>query len=226
MDEKWTSFLTEQKEKQYVKDLFAFIKERRKVTEVYPPTKDMMSAFNNTPYHELKVVVVGNEPYNRPFYADGMAYSTGSEETPPMLRNIIREVRSSAFPEFSTSHVELFQTNSLKTWADQGVLLLNTLLTSEKDKAMAHKGKGWETFTEETIKFLNGYHYKLVFMLWGSVPQKYVHLIDSQKHLVLTAAHPNATEFRGNNHFKKANEFILENYFNKRQTISWHTITS
>ncbi len=176
---------------------------------IYPPGGNFFAAFNHTPFDKVKLVILGQDPYHGPGQAHGLSFSVPSGvRIPPSLRNIYQELnRDLGLP--SPAH------GNLEHWADQGVLLLNAVLTVEQAKAGAHQGKGWEQFTDAAITVLNEKREHLVFLLWGSYAQKKGSFIDRQRHLVLQSPHPSPLSahrgFIGNGHFSKANEYLRQN---------------
>ncbi len=174
---------------------------------IYPPQKQVFAAFNNTTFKQVKVVIVGQDPYHGEGQANGLSFSvTKGQKIPPSLRNIFKELKKD-IPEF-----EIPQHGDLIHWAKQGVLLLNAALTVEKNKAGSHQKKGWINFTDDVIKHLSTQKSNLVFILWGKFSQSKAALIDESKHLILTAAHPSPLSahngFWGCNHFSKTNDYL------------------
>lgn len=202
MHESWKTFLNSEFEKPYFKELSAFLSEAYKNKTIYPKKSQVFSAFT-TDLNNIKVVILGQDPYHTPGAAHGLAFSVpNSQPIPPSLINIYKEIDSDI-----GHHAN--QTGNLKNWQDQGVLLLNNVLTVEAHKAGSHRGKGWETFTEATIRYLNDKCDHLVFLLWGRDARSKKILIDTNKHLVLEAAHPSPLSayngFFGCKHFSKTN---------------------
>lgn len=189
-------------------------REYERVT-IYPPKNQIYEALKHTPFEKVKVVIIGQDPYINEGQAHGMAFSVNpGVKVPPSLQNIYRELKGD---------IGCFIPNNgyLVPWADQGVLLLNTILTVEKGKSCSHKGRCWEIFTDEIIFQLNKHRTNIVFMLWGRNAQMKERLIDHDKHLVLKAAHPSPLAggaFFGCRHFSKCNEFLYEVY---PETIDW-----
>jgi uracil-DNA glycosylase len=232
MGREWYRELYREFDKDYMKELNAFISQRRTQVPVYPETKNLFNAFRLTPFDKVKVVIVGQDPYHSvggdgvtPI-AHGLAFSSQDIKTcPPSLEVIFKEVEDDI--KFG---LYLNAENNLTYWAEQGVLLLNTILTSERGKALQHKGKGWEKFTDEVIKALNRRKGKLIFALWGKEAQQYRErrLIDTGYHVVLEAPHPAAevyaakegrvAGFYGCRHFSKINQ-ILKSW--GREEIKW-----
>ena len=212
----WDELFKEEFSKPYFQQLKAFLVERYAQTEVYPPKRLMLNAFDNTSYNEVNVVILGQDPYYNPGQAMGMSFSVPEGVMPPMsLVNIFKEIKDDL--GYATS----IKGGDLTPWAKQGVLLLNTALTVERGKPNSHQGKGWETFTDRVIGYLNERDRGMVFMLWGRNAYAKKQLITNPQHLVLTAAHPSPLSaysgFFGCRHFSKANEFLsLQN-----RSIKW-----
>lgn len=207
MHESWKPFLDSEFAKPYFQELSEFLHEAYANTTVFPAKSQVFRAFT-TDLSAVKVVVLGQDPYHTPGAAHGLAFSVpSSQPIPPSLINIYKEIDS----EYG-SHAN--KTGNLKSWQDQGVLLLNNVLTVEAHKAGSHRGKGWETFTEATVKYLNEECEHLVFLLWGRDARSKKPLINQSKHLILESAHPSPLSahngFFGNGHFLKANAFLKE----------------
>lgn len=221
----WKQFIDTELTKPYMVELRAKVKERRLQTNVYPPSHLTFNAFIQCPYDQVKVVILGQDPYHTPGMAHGLAFSALQGNTPPSLKNIFSEIYTDIF-NGNTGGVNVSQHNDLSQWAHQGVLLLNTVLTVEEGKAKSHAGMGWETFTKTAVSMVNNHNRKLVFMLWGKDAKEYRKFIDDKKHLVLEADHPASAVYSegkwfGNKHFSKANAFILKHYFNHIPQINW-----
>ena len=205
----WLEGIGEEFKKPYYRDLYMFIKEEYSKYIVYPEAEDIFNAFHFTPLGEVKVVIIGQDPYHGEKQAHGLAFSVKPEvEIPPSLVNIYKELQEDLgcrIPEHGY----------LKKWADQGVLLLNTVLTVRAHQANSHQGKGWEQFTDAVITAVNGQDRPIVFMLWGRPAQMKRSMLTNPKHLVLTAPHPSPLSayrgFFGCRHFSQANTF-LENH--------------
>lgn len=225
MDSPWEQHIQSEMQKEYFIKLRAFIKSEQLTKQIYPDNNLIFNAFEQCPYYDLKVVIIGNEPYTNGG-DHGLAWSTTKHDIPDSLFNIFKEVRKDMFEPFENTNMVIHRTNNLTQWANQGVLFLNTLLTSEKGKQYAHKNKGWELFMEATLKKINEHQNKVVFMLWGKEACGWERLIDTTKHLVLTSSHPSSHTaqqgFMGCKHFSTANEFIKKHYFNQRLPIRWH----
>lgn len=203
----WDSLFNEEFSKPYFKQLKAFLVERYAQTDVYPPKRLILNAFDNTAYDDVNVVILGQDPYYNPGQAMGMSFSVPEGVMAPMsLVNIFKEINDDL--GYPTS----IEGGDLTPWARQGVLLLNTALTVERGKPNSHQGKGWEIFTDQVIRYLNERERGMVFMLWGRNAYAKKQLITNPQHLVLTAAHPSPLSayngFFGCGHFSKANEFL------------------
>lgn len=208
MHESWKPFLKSEFEKPYFKELSEFLHAEYDTKTIFPPKQLVFSAFA-TDLNEVKVVILGQDPYHTPGAAEGLAFSVPrSQPIPPSLINIYKEIDSDIGRHANTS-------GSLRSWQRQGVLLLNTVLTVEAHKPKSHSGKGWEIFTTEVIKYLNDTRPHLVFILWGRDARNKKSLIDSNKHLILESPHPSPLSahagFFGNHHFSKTNEFLKSN---------------
>lgn len=205
MHESWKPFLESEFQKPYFKELADFLHTEYETKTIYPRKTQVFSAFT-TDLNEVKVVILGQDPYHTPGAAEGLAFSVPkSQPIPPSLINIYKEIDNDIGHHNNTS-------GSLRNWQKQGVLLLNTVLTVEAHKAGSHRGKGWEVFTTATINYLNKNQPHLVFILWGRDARNKKSLIDSSKHLILESPHPSPLSayngFFGNHHFSKANEFL------------------
>lgn len=175
---------------------------------IYPPASKIFAAFDHTPFEDVKVVIVGQDPYHGPGQANGLSFSVNPGIVPPpSLVNIFKEIQS----EFGTPMPE---NGDLTRWADQGVLLLNASLTVAEHMPKSHSGWGWEQLTDAAIKALNNERTGIVFLLWGSDAIRKRNMIDSSKHLILTSPHPSPLSayrgFFGNNHFKTANDYLQQ----------------
>lgn len=207
MHESWKDFLESEFAKPYFQDLSKFLHDAYENSTIFPAKTQVFRAFT-TDLNSVKVVILGQDPYHTPGAAHGLAFSVpSSQPIPPSLINIYKEI-DAEYGKHANS------TGNLKTWQDQGVLLLNNVLTVEAHRAGSHRGKGWETFTEATVKYLNENCQHLVFLLWGRDARSKKSLIDQNKHLVLESAHPSPLSahngFFGNKHFLKANQFLAE----------------
>ncbi len=218
LEESWKEMLQEEFEKDYMKNLRAFLQTAR--TEgrtLYPANKNIFNAFKHTPFDKVNVVILGQDPYHGANQAHGLSFSVQKGvQFPPSLQNIFKELMAE-FKDFKyPGHGDLTQ------WADQGVLLLNATLTVEAHKAGSHQKQGWEMFTDKVIETLSEKRSGIIFLLWGKYAQAKADLIDKSKHHVLMSAHPSPFSayngFFGNNHFIKTNE-ILEKA--SKKVIDW-----
>jgi len=206
----WKSALANEKQADYFKQVMAFVeKEREEGKTVYPPQADVFNALKLTPLENVKVVILGQDPYHGPAQAHGLCFSVlPGVRPPPSLMNMFKEL-SQDIPDFVIP-----KSGELTSWAKQGVLLLNSVLTVEQGKAHSHANKGWETFTDAVIKAVNDHQSNVVFLLWGSHAQKKAALLDSQKHNILRAPHPSPLSahrgFFGCRHFSQTNAILTE----------------
>lgn len=207
MHESWKPFLKSEFGKPYFKELAKFLHQEYETKTIFPKKELVFRAFA-TDLNEVKVVILGQDPYHTPGAAEGLAFSVpNSQPIPPSLINIYKEIDSDIGKHANPR-------GSLRNWQKQGVLLLNTVLTVEAHKAKSHSGKGWETFTTATIEYLNHNRPHLVFMLWGRDARNKKSLIDTSKHLVLESAHPSPLSayngFFGSKPFSKCNDFLIK----------------
>lgn len=207
IEESWKSQLKDEFEKPYFKVLTHFVKDEYNSKTIYPPSKLIFNAFNITPFNEVKVVIVGQDPYHQPGQAHGLCFSVNDGvKIPPSLVNIYKEINCDLGISVPTS-------GNLERWAKQGVLLLNATLTVRAGQAGSHQGKGWEQFTDRVIDLISMYQNDIVFMLWGAYAQKKGATIDQKRHLILKSPHPSPLSahrgFFGNNHFSRANEYLI-----------------
>jgi uracil-DNA glycosylase len=207
LENSWKKELLDEFEKDYMLQLRTFlIREKKNRKIIYPAGNEIFNALNLTPFDKVKVVILGQDPYHGPNQAHGLCFSvkTGVPQ-PPSLKNIFQEIQSDLGLQ-PPNH------GCLTHWSEQGVLLLNSVLTVEKSKAGSHQGKGWELFTDKIIEKLNHKKSGIVFLLWGSYAQKKGQYIDQQKHLVLTSPHPSPLSahrgFFGNRQFSNANLYL------------------
>lgn len=217
LEEKWKLLLSEEFQKPYMAELRKFLREEKAQGKViFPKGKDIFKSFNLTPFDQVKVVMIGQDPYHGPNQAHGLCFSVPEGiKPPPSLMNIYKEL-----------HRDLNLSNgpsgNLENWAKQGVLLLNSVLTVEQSKAASHSGKGWEQFTDKVIDVLNEHREGLVFMLWGKYAQEKGKRIDRKKHKVLMTSHPSPFSvyrgFLGSSHFSQANQFFKEK---SQAEINW-----
>lgn len=212
----WDEKIGREFEKEYYLKLRNFLKEEYTSHTVFPDMYDLFSALKATPYSKVKVVILGQDPYHEPGQAHGMAFSVKpGVQIPPSLLNMYKEINS----EFG---YPIPRTGYLMKWAEQGVLLLNTVLTVRSGEANSHQNKGWEIFTDEIIRQLNARRDGIVFLLWGNNAKKKKELITNTQHYILETVHPSPLSasrgFMGCGHFKKANEFLISNL---KAPIDW-----
>lgn len=215
MHESWKEFLESEFNKPYFKELSSFLHDEYECKTIFPPKKLVFSAFT-TNLDDVKVVILGQDPYHTPGAAEGLAFSVpSSQPIPPSLINIYKEIDSDIGHHNNPS-------GSLRNWQKQGVLLLNTVLTVEAHRPKSHSGKGWETFTTAVISYLNSNKDNLVFILWGRDARNKKSLINSSKHLILEAAHPSPLSayngFFGCKHFSSCNKYLEEH---NKTPIEW-----
>lgn len=205
----WLNHLENEFEQPYMKQLKAFLlAEKQQGKMIYPASKNIFNAFNSTPLDQVKVVILGQDPYHGPNQAHGLCFSVQPGiPAPPSLQNMFKELHRDlgmAIPAHGC----------LQAWANQGVLLLNATLTVEQARAGSHQGRGWETFTDKAIQLVNEQCQGVVFLLWGSYAQKKAAFIDPRKHLILKAPHPSPLSahrgFIGCGHFSKANHYLQQ----------------
>lgn len=202
----WKAVLAEEFEKDYFSNLTKFVHEEYRTAQIFPPGRQIFAAFDATPFNDVKVVILGQDPYHDVNQANGLCFSVNNGVVfPPSLLNIFKEIKS----DIGT---EIPQSGDLSRWARQGVLLLNATLTVRAHMAGSHQGRGWETFTDAVIAHLAREREHLVFLLWGSYAIKKGAFIDRTRHLVLTSPHPSPLSahrgFFGNHHFSRANEYL------------------
>lgn len=202
----WKLRLTEEFEKPYFQQLIAFVKTEYQAATVYPPGKEIFNAFDACDFDQVKVVIIGQDPYHGPGQANGLCFSVHEGvRMPPSLVNIFKEIHTDLGKPLPSS-------GNLERWARQGVLLLNATLTVRASSPGSHQNKGWEIFTDAVIKKISDEKVNVVFLLWGAYAQKKGEVIDRTKHLVLMSAHPSPFSadrgFFGCRHFSKTNEYL------------------
>lgn len=203
----WDIYLKEEYSKDYFKKLIDFVNKEYKEKTIYPPKNEIFNALRHTSYKDVKVVILGQDPYHGEHQAEGLSFSVKNGiRKPPSLQNIFKELNDDLgipFPE----------TNSLIPWADQGVLLLNAVLTVEANMAASHKDKGWEIFTDKIIELLDKKEEPIVFILWGSFARNKKKLITNKNHYIVESAHPSPLSayngFFGSKPFSKTNNFLI-----------------
>lgn len=213
----WLAHLAEEFNQPYMKQLKTFlVTEKKQGKIIYPASKNIFNAFNSTPLDQVKVVILGQDPYHGPNQAHGLCFSVQPRvPAPPSLQNIFKELQRDLGLDIP-SH------GCLQSWAYQGVLLLNATLTVEQARAGSHQGRGWETFTDKAIQLVNEQCQGVVFLLWGSYAQKKAAFIDTSKHLILKAPHPSPLSahrgFIGCGHFSAVNDYLQRS---GRLPIDW-----
>jgi len=208
--------LSKEFKKPYFKSLTNFVKKEYNSQTIYPPAKLIFNAFNSTPFDQVKVVILGQDPYHNPDQAHGLSFSVlPPTKVPPSLRNIYKEIKTDIGDTANTS-------GDLTHWAKQGVLLLNATLTVRAHQANSHQKQGWEDFTNTVIKTISNQRKGVVFLLWGNYAKRKNTLIDHQKHLILEAPHPSPfsaySGFFGCQHFSQANTYLASN---GQKEINW-----
>jgi uracil-DNA glycosylase len=206
----WQAVIGDEFEKPYMQVLRDFLKQEKIAGKViYPPSPLIFNAFNHTPFEQVRVVIIGQDPYHGPNQAHGLSFSVPQGvDLPPSLQNIYKEIAADL-------NIKMSRNGDLTPWADQGVLLLNATLTVEQANAGSHQNKGWEQFTDAAIAALNAHREGLVFVLWGSYAQKKGAIIDEKKHLVMKSVHPSPLSahrgFFGNHQFSTINQYLVKN---------------
>ncbi len=216
--ESWDSIFQHEFDKPYMQSLLLYVEQERSHKVVFPPADLVFNAFRLTPLSQVKVVILGQDPYHGVGQAHGLSFSVPPGVTqPPSLRNIFKELEK---------EIESFQkpiSGDLTSWAEQGVLLLNATLTVRAHQAGSHQNKGWEQFTDSIIRYVSSCTEHVVFMLWGRYAGMKSTLIDARKHLILQSAHPSPFSahrgFLGNNHFTKADQYLRKH---NRKPINWN----
>lgn len=204
----WQAVLGQEFSQPYMQHLRGFLAEQAAAGKtIYPPAHLIFNAFNTTPFEQTRVVIIGQDPYHGPGQAHGLSFSVpAGVKLPPSLKNIFKEIEADL-------DLSMSGTGDLTPWAQQGVLLLNAMLTVEQAAAGSHQKKGWEAFTDAAIRALNEQRQGIVFLLWGSYAQKKGAFIDSKKHLVLESVHPSPLSayggFFGNRQFSQINQYLI-----------------
>jgi len=216
IEEGWKQRLAPEFEKPYFSELITFVKSEYATGKIYPPAKLIFNAFDLCPFDDVKVVIIGQDPYHGPGQAHGLCFSVPDGiDFPPSLLNIFKEISEDLkLPSPAGGNLE--------RWAKQGVLLLNATLTVRAHQAGSHQNKGWEQFTDAAIRVLSDEKEHLVFLLWGSYAQRKGEIIDGKRHLLLQSPHPSPLSayrgFFGNGHFSKTNDYLAAN---GKVTIDW-----
>lgn len=217
IEKSWKEVLKDEFEKPYFNNLNDFVKSEYKSNQCYPKCSEVFAAFNACPFDEVKVVIIGQDPYHGVNQANGLCFSVHEGIShPPSLKNIFKELQQDLGKKYPAN-------GDLSKWAKQGVLLLNATLTVRAHQAGSHQNKGWEQFTDEIIKLISNKKKEVVFLLWGGFAKKKSTLIDAAKHCILTSGHPsplsaNKGHWFENKHFSKTNEYLLANGYTK---INW-----
>ncbi|MEB2781009.1 uracil-DNA glycosylase [Algoriphagus sp. C2-6-M1] len=212
----WGNALNHLFDQIFFKDLVSFVRDEYVSAKVYPPAKEIFNAFNHCPLTSVKVVILGQDPYHGPGQAHGLSFSVKpGVPLPPSLVNIFKEIEFDLGQPLPTQ-------GELTRWAGQGVFLLNATLTVRAHQAGSHQKKGWEKFTDEVIRTISDTREHVVFLLWGAFAQRKALLIDSKKHLILTAPHPSPLSsyrgFFGSRHFSKTNQYLMAH---GKEPIDW-----
>ena len=210
IDNDWLPAIQDEFKKDYYRDLYRFVKEEYSNTVIYPPAEDIFNAFHFTPLSKVKVLLLGQDPYHNEHQAHGLSFSVLPEQKdiPPSLQNIYKELHDDCGCYIPNN-------GYLKKWADQGVMLLNTVLTVRAHAANSHKNIGWEEFTDAAIRVLNEQDRPMVFILWGRPAQMKKPMLTNPKHLILESPHPSPLSayrgFFGSRPFSKTNKYLKEN---------------
>ena len=212
----WSDYLNPEKDKHYFKALDSYLKSKKNLN-IYPPKDSWFKALEYSSFDKTKVIILGQDPYHQEGQAEGLSFSVPKGIViPPSLRNIFKELQSDDVSFSKPEH------GNLVSWANQGVLLLNSVLTVEQNSPASHANKGWENFTDKVIQILSSNKNNLVFILWGAYANKKSELIDSSKHLILSAPHPSPFSaykgFFGSRHFSKTNNYLKST---NQEPIDW-----
>lgn len=205
LNEQWQILLKKELESEKTKSLEEFLESEMKTFKVFPSINNIFNAVNNVDFSNIKIVIIGQDPYHDEGQAHGYCFSVQNGAIPPSLQNIYKEIENEVGSVADKS-------GDLECWVKQGVVLLNTVLTVRAHSPNSHKGKGWEEITKKIVEILNGRDDPIVFMLWGNNAKEFLPILNRNKHLILTSAHPSPFSchngFFGNNHFKTANVFL------------------
>lgn len=210
IDNDWLTCIQDEFKKPYYKELYTFIRQEYNTHVIYPPADNIFNAFHLTPLGEVKVLILGQDPYHGEHQAHGLCFSVlpDQPDLPPSLQNIYKELQDDLGCEIPNN-------GYLKKWAQQGVLMLNTVLTVRAHQAGSHQGKGWEQFTDAIIQAVNAQDRPIVYLLWGKPAQSKIPMLTNPKHLILKAPHPSPLSayrgFFGCRHFSQTNEFLKKN---------------
>ena len=215
INKNWDIILEDEMKKEYFKNLGVFVKNEYRTKTCYPQYKDIFNALRYTDYDEVKVVILGQDPYHGENEAHGLSFSVlDGVKRPPSLNNIFKEL----YDDLGVKRT----TNDLTSWAIQGVLLLNSIMSVVKDTPLSHKGKGWEIFTDDIIRYLNEREKPIVFILWGSYARSKKDLITNKNHYIIESVHPSPLSanrgFFGSKPFSKTNNFLVKNGM---EPINW-----
>lgn len=221
IDNDWLEVLSDEFKKPYYRTLYEFVKKEYNTTKIFPPSDEIFTAYNLTPLKEVKVVILGQDPYHNDGQAHGLCFSVRPQvEIPPSLVNIYKELQDDLGCYIPNN-------GYLVKWARQGVLMLNTVLTVRAHQANSHHGRGWEEFTDATIRALNEQDRPIVFILWGRPAQMKRSMLNNPKHLILEAPHPSPLSayrgFFGSKPFSKTNAFLEKNGL---QPIDWQIVNT
>ena len=212
----WYKIVQSETKKQYFKELETFLISEWEHNEIFPPKNDIFTAFNLTPYKDTKIVILGQDPYHDNNQAHGLAFSVNkNQKIPPSLRNIFKELNSDL-------NIPIPNHGNLESWAKQGILLINAVLTVRAHEANSHAKHGWETFTDAVITYLNQKNDPVIFLLWGNNAIKKSQLIDSNKHTIISSVHPSPLSahrgFFGSKPFSKINNILIQK---NKTPINW-----
>ena len=217
LEHSWKEILIDEFQKDYMQSLSNFLRdEKTKKKLIYPPGKKIFNALNLTPFHDVKVVILGQDPYHGINQAHGLSFSVKKGiKPPPSLKNIFKELASDI-------NITTPDHGNLENWSKQGVLLLNSILTVEKSNPGSHANRGWEVFTDKILFLLNSSKNNLVFILWGKKAQEKAHFIDSDRHMIIKSTHPSPYSanngFLGSKPFSKTNKYLRENNIDE---VNW-----
>ncbi len=221
IDNDWLEVLSDEFKKPYYRSLYEFVKKEYNTTKIFPPSDEIFTAFNLTPLRDVKVVIIGQDPYHNDGQAHGLCFSVRPQvEIPPSLVNIYKELQDDLGCYIPNN-------GYLVKWAQQGVLMLNTVLTVRAHQANSHHGRGWEEFTDAAIRALNAQDRPIVFILWGRPAQMKRSMLNNPRHLILEAPHPSPLSayrgFFGSKPFSKTNAFLEQNGL---QPIDWQIVNT